>query len=58
MDTIFIRSKILKEEYDLSAHAHQERQEEGITIEQIEQTLLKGDISKACDSYRYKCITI
>jgi len=44
MDILFIRSKIKKEEYDLSAHAHQERQEEQITIEEIEKILLKGDI--------------
>jgi hypothetical protein len=44
MDISFIRDKIGKEEYDLSAHAHQERQEEQITIEEIENILLKGDI--------------
>jgi hypothetical protein len=27
---------VRKEEYDLSAHAHQERQDEKITIEEIE----------------------
>lgn len=39
-----IRQKIAANEYDLSAHAHLERQEEEITIEEIEKTLLKGDI--------------
>ncbi len=33
-----------KEEYDLSSHAHQERQEEQITMQEIEKTLLEGDI--------------
>jgi len=44
MDISFILNKIKKEEYDLSAHAHQERQDEQITIEEIEKILLKGDI--------------
>jgi len=44
MDIVFIRKKVQKEEYDLSAHAHQERQEEQITVEEIEKILLKGDI--------------
>lgn len=44
MDISFIREKIGKQEYDLSSHAHRERQEEQITIPEIEQTLLTGDI--------------
>lgn len=44
MNITFIRRKIRKQEYDFSNHAHQERQEEEITVEEIEQTLLKGDI--------------
>jgi hypothetical protein len=44
MDIVFIREKVQKEEYDLSAHAHQERQDEQITIEEIEKNLLVGDI--------------
>ena len=39
-----IRKKTKDEEYDLSLHAHQERQEEQITITEIEKALLKGDI--------------
>lgn len=44
MDLRLIREKIKAEEYDLSYHAHQERQEEKITVEEIETTLLKGSI--------------
>ena len=44
MDIKIIRKKIRTEEYDLSSHAHQERQEEQITIEEIETTFLKGSI--------------
>lgn len=44
MDILFIRTKTKKNEYDLSAHAHQERQEEKITVNEIEKILLKGDI--------------
>ncbi len=40
----FIREKVRKQEYDLSSHAHRERQEEQITIAEIEQALLVGDI--------------
>jgi len=40
----FIRKKVLNNEYDLSLHAHNERQEEQITIEEIEKVLLKGGI--------------
>ena len=32
------------EQYDLSVHAHNERQEEQITVEEIEKILLKGAI--------------
>ncbi len=31
-------------EYDLSVHAHNERQEDHITVEEIEKVILKGDI--------------
>lgn len=44
MDIKIIREKVKKKEYDLSEHAHKERQEEQITIQQIERALLKGDI--------------
>ena len=44
MDIKIIRSKVRSGNYDLSEHAHKERQEEQITIQEIEQTLLKGDI--------------
>ena len=44
MDIKFIREKIKKQEYDLSSHAHRGRQEEQITIAEIEQVLLLGDI--------------
>lgn len=44
MEINLIRRKIKSEEYDLSAHAHLERQEEQITVDEIEKTLLKGSI--------------
>lgn len=44
MDIDFIRKKVEKQEYDLSSHAHRERQEEQITLAEIEQALLSGDI--------------
>lgn len=44
MTISFIRKKILDNEYDLSLHAHNERQEEQITVEEIEKVLLKGAI--------------
>jgi len=44
MDISFIRENVKKENYDLSMHAHQERQEEQITINEIEKILLNGDI--------------
>lgn len=44
MDLKIIREKIVKGEYDLSEHAHKERQIEQITIEEIEQTILNSDI--------------
>lgn len=44
MDIQFIIKKIKKEEYDLSSHAHRERQEEQITIDELEKNLLDGDI--------------
>ena len=39
-----IRTKVRLLDYDLSSHAHQERQSEKITVKEIEQTLLTGDI--------------
>lgn len=45
MDISYIREKVRMQEYDLSSHAHRERQEEQITILEIEQALLAGDIS-------------
>lgn len=44
VDIRIIRDKVKKEQYDLSSHAHGERQEEQITVEEIERVLLKGDI--------------
>lgn len=44
MNLRFIRNRVRKNNYDLSSHAHQERQEEQIEVEEIEQALLKGDI--------------
>lgn len=44
MDLKVIRQKVKSKEYDLSEHAHKERQEERITTEEIEQILLKGSI--------------
>lgn len=44
MNISWIRKKVKNGEYDLSAHAHLERQEEQITIAEIEKTLLKGSI--------------
>lgn len=44
MDLKIIREKILAGEYDLSEHAHKERQIEKITIEEIKRTILKSDI--------------
>lgn len=44
MDIKIIRRKVKAGEYDLSEHAHRERQAEQITTEEIEKTLLKGDI--------------
>lgn len=44
MNISFIKKKVLNNEYDLSQHAHIERQEEQITVEEIEKVLLKGGI--------------
>jgi hypothetical protein len=44
MNLWLIRQKIRKDEYDLSEHAHRERQAEQITMEEIEQTLYHGGI--------------
>ena len=44
MDKYFIEHKLKNNEYDLSSHAHNERQNEQITIKEIEQSLLHGDI--------------
>ncbi|MDO8487161.1 MAG: DUF4258 domain-containing protein [Candidatus Curtissbacteria bacterium] len=44
MKISFIRKKVLNQEYDLSSHAHRERQEEQITVAEIEQCLLEGSI--------------
>ena len=40
----FIKVKVRRSEFDLSSHAHRDRQEEQITISEIEQALLVGDI--------------
>lgn len=44
MDINFIRQKVRKQEYDLSSHAHRERQEEQITIAEIEKAIFNDDI--------------
>lgn len=44
MNISSINKKVRNGEYDLSIHAHNERQEEEITIEEIEKVLLKGAI--------------
>lgn len=44
MNIKIIREKVKNGEYDLSEHAHKERQAEQITTEEIEKTLLKGAI--------------
>src|SRR5258706_15714890 len=44
MDSDWVRRKARMQEYDLSSHAHRERQEEQITVREIEQILLKGAI--------------
>ncbi len=44
MNIAFLRESVRNEKYDLSVHAHNERQEEQITVEDIEKVLLKGDI--------------
>lgn len=44
MNLKIIRDKIIKGEYDLSEHAHKERQDERISVKEIEQTVLNGDI--------------
>ncbi len=44
MDIKLLRKRIRAGEYDLSEHVHKERQEEQITVEEIEKNILKGDI--------------
>lgn len=44
MDLKLIRRQIRKGEFDLSHHAHKERQIEKISIAEIRQTILKGAI--------------
>ena len=44
MDLEEIRAKIKLNEYDLSQHAHLERQVEHITVKEVEQTVLYGEI--------------
>ena len=44
MKASFIKEKVQSGKYDLSIHAHNERQEEQIAIEEVEKVLLKGDI--------------
>lgn len=39
-----IREKVINNEYDLSEHAHKERQREQISVKEITETLLKGGI--------------
>lgn len=44
MDLKYIRDKVRKGEFDLSDHAHKERQIEKISIKEIKQTILENDI--------------
>ena len=44
MDLKNIREKITKDGFDLSEHAHKERQIEKISIKEIKQTILENDI--------------
>ena len=44
MDIKLLRKKIRQDEYDLSHHAHKERQVDKISIVEINNTILKGDI--------------
>ena len=44
IDIAFIRERVQAGEYDLSHHAHKERQVEQITVEEIEKTLIAGAI--------------
>lgn len=44
MDLKNIREKVIKGEFDLSEHAHKKRQFEEISVEEIVETILKGDI--------------
>lgn len=44
MDKGFIEDSISKNDFLISEHAHQERQEEQITVAEIKKVLLKGKI--------------
>lgn len=44
MDLDYIKVKIKNGEYDLSEHAHIERQVEQITIKEIEETIFAGEV--------------
>lgn len=44
MDLKLIRKKVSQGKYDLSSHAHKERQIEDISVVEIEKTILKGVI--------------
>ncbi len=44
MDLKQIQNKVSNNEYDLSEHAHTERQAEHITIKEIEKAILAGEI--------------
>ncbi|MDP2720366.1 MAG: DUF4258 domain-containing protein [bacterium] len=44
MDLDYIRNKVSSGEYDLSEHAHTERQAEHIAIKEIEETIFTGEI--------------
>jgi hypothetical protein len=47
MDLDEIRTKVERGEYDLSEHAHIERQAEHITIKELEETVFSGEIIKS-----------
>lgn len=44
MDKSFIEDSVSKNDFLISEHAHQERQEEQITVAEIKQVLLKGEV--------------
>ena len=60
MNIAFIKNKVRDQMYEISAHAHQERQEEKITIHEIEKIILKGVILEiySNDSRGESCLVV